>query len=118
MNPYKFEPKICSEKDSGVTGHVILKPRSLPEKYRNIAKCDLKIDSKGEMQADLSAFNGIADMMEISEKYYEKVEIKVNDRLIKSYKELSYTPECESILMEVAIHCIGSTRLGESLPPT
>lgn len=114
MQPYKYVPSICKDKKSGFTGFVTLKPRSMPEKYRLLSECDLKLDENGNVLEGVVNLPAIANAIDLSEKYWKSVDIKKGDKEIKSFKELIYDNDCEGIVSEVAFHVIGSSALGEN----
>lgn len=114
MQPYKYVPEACKDKDSGLTGHVILKPRSMPEKYRLLAECELKLDENGSPVEGMANLGAIANAIDLSEKYWKEVHIKKGDKEFKSFKELVYDNDCEGLVTEVAFHVVGSSQLGES----
>ena len=114
MQPYKYVPELCKDKKSGFTGHVVLKPRSMPEKYRLLSQCDLKLDENGVPLEGVANLEAIANAVELSEKYWKEVAIKKGDKTYKSFKDLVYDNDCEGIVSEVAFHVVGNSTLGES----
>lgn len=101
MQAYKYEAT------GELKGHVMLKPRTLPEKYRLLADCDFKLDPDGNPIQGLENLPAIANAIELSEKYYKEVAVKSGDKSHKSFKDMSYDPGCEAFLQEVAMHIVG-----------
>jgi hypothetical protein len=115
----KFEPSACRAKEvNGVTelamfsGTVTLKVPNFDERYQFIEDCGVNVADSGGVEKKSSNFSILRSMVKNSEKFYISVELKKlsTGAEYNSFESLTYDPDCDSILMEVASEIRGGFR--------
>ncbi len=87
-------------------GHIILRKPTFDERYEALEKSGFEdvIDSEKTNNFGGSKFKAIRLMVQESKKLYVSVDLKVIEtgEEIKSFEQMQLSPECDSVLMEVA----------------
>jgi hypothetical protein len=116
MKQIQYIPKQCQE-GGDFTGHVLVRVPLFDERYEIIDQMGLKLDQEtGEMKmADLNSFAAIRKMVTASMKFYVGVEIKHADgREFKSKDDLLSDPDCDAILIDVAMAVSRGFKMGKT----
>ena len=116
MKQIQFVPKPCKEAQE-FTGHVVMRVPLFDERYEIIDQMGLQLDNEtGELKmADLNSFAAIRKMVTASLKFYISVDIKHSDgREFKSKDDLLSDPDCDAILIDVAMNISRGFKVGKT----
>ncbi len=105
MKEVKYVPAQCNE-GGDFSGYVLVKVPSFDERYELLDQMGLRADPQtGEMRMDdMGSFTAIRKMVSSSMSFYKGVELKHKDgREFKSKEELLLEPDCDAILIDVAM---------------
>jgi hypothetical protein len=118
MEAVKYVPSRCEGKDSKYSGHIMLVPPGICERYEYldaIEEHDLdKEDEEDKKKLYRSNMKKIRLSIELSKKHYTSVHIKRKSDGFKyeSFDDLSRDPECDGILIEIG------GKITAGLPPS
>lgn len=116
MKQIQFVPKQCKESNE-FSGHVVMRVPMFDERYEIIDQMGLKLDSEtGEVKMeDLNSFAAIRKMVSASLKFYVGVELKhVDGREFKTKEDLLSDPDCDGILIDVAMNISRGFKVGKT----
>ena len=116
MKEIKFSPKACLE-GKEFSGTVTMRVPMFDERYEVLDQMGIKIDAaSGEASmADVGSFASIRKMVKASQSFYKAVEIKHADgREFKSFEDLQSDPDCDAILVDVALAISRGFRPGKN----
>lgn len=115
MKELKYTPAACGE-GGEFSGSLTLRPPTFDERYDALDKLGLKVNQSGEVDvADMNSFKAIRSMVDVSKKYYLSVDMKHNDgREYKCFDDLANDPDCDAILIEVAMGLSRGFRPGKN----
>lgn len=101
----KYVPAQCQE-GGDFNGYVLVKVPSFDERYELLDQMGLKTDPQtGNISAgDMGSFQAIRKLVSASLKYYLEVKLAHNDgRVFASKDDLLLEPDCDAILIDVAM---------------
>ena len=108
-------PTICKGKAAKWEGSVTLRLPTFDEKYEYIERISIDVDDEGNVQASKAKqISGIREMVKISQKHYEKVELKHKEsgELISSFEEMQYSDDMHAVLIEIAGMLLNGFKVG------
>ena len=115
MKEIKFTPKACEGPE--FSGSVTMRVPMFDERYEVLDQMGIKIDTaSGEMSmTDVGSFSSIRKLVKASAAFYKLVEIKHSDgREFKSFEDMQSDPDCDQILIEVAMAISRGFRPGKN----
>ena len=114
MKQLVYTPKACDGGD--FIGTVTLRLPSFDERYEALDELGIKINKDGEAEmTDMNSFKAIRSLVKMSSKYFVSVDLKHKDgREFKSKEDLETDPECDSILIEIAMNLSKGFRVGKN----
>lgn len=115
MKEIKFTPKACEGPE--FSGSVTMRVPMFDERYEMLDQMGIKIDvSTGEASMEeVGSFSSIRRMVKASSGFYKSVEIKHSDgREFKSFEDMQSDPDCDQILIEVAMAISRGFRPGKN----
>jgi hypothetical protein len=116
MKEIKFTPAACAE-GKEFSGSVTMRVPMFDERYEVLDQMGIKIDKEsGEAKLeDMGSFSSIRKMVKASIPFYKSVEIKHSDlREFKSVEDMLAEPDCDTILIEVAMAISRGFRPGKN----
>ena len=114
MKTLKIVPSICKGKAAKWEGSVTLRLPSFDEKFEYIERLSMEVDGEGNIQASQAKqIASVREMVKISKKHYELVELKSKDgEEVKSFEEMQYVEELHGVLIEVAGMLLNGFKVG------
>lgn len=117
MREIKFTPKVCTQEAPEFSGSVTMKVPMFDERYEVLDQMGIVIDAQtGEAKMlDGSSFTSIRKMVKASIPFYKAVELKhVDGREFKSVEDLLADPDCDPVLIDVAMAISRGFRPGKN----
>jgi hypothetical protein len=103
MKTIDYVPKMCKEPNAEVTGKVVLKVPSLPQRYQYIESAGFNVNEEGEIDLQVTKLGPLAKMIELSAPHYVSIDLKKKDgTAITSFDDLITDTDCDSITNEIA----------------
>lgn len=105
MKQLVYTPKACQEGGDFIGG-VTLRLPSFDERYEALDELGIKVNKDGEIEmSDMNSFKAVRSLVKMCGKYFVSVDIKHKDgREFKSKEDLESDPECDGILIEIAMN--------------
>jgi|688.fasta_scaffold651794_2 hypothetical protein len=115
MKTVTIVPTVCKGKAAKWEGSVMLRLPTFDEKYEYIERISIDVDDDGSVQASKAKqIAGVREMVKISQKHYEKVDLKHKEtgEVISSFEEMQYSEEMHAVLIEVAGMLLNGFKVG------
>lgn len=108
----KYIPQACKGKGAALSGDVTLILPSLPEKLRYTKEVGVNFDTEGKPIVNVDGMESLIKLIEYSKPHYAEVNLKKKDGTeIKTFDEMLYDPECETVVTEIAYALLNSFRV-------
>lgn len=116
MKEIKFTPKAC-DGTGEFSGSVTMRVPMFDERYEILDQMAIKINpqtGEGYME-DMGSLSTVRKLVKASASFYKAVEIKHADgREFKSFEDLQSDPDCDAILVDVAMAISRGFRPGKN----
>lgn len=97
-----YEPDVCKDPESGVSGHLKVKVPSLLARYEYMDKAGMQIDMKGEVKGG-NLIKAVKYLVGVAKDHLVEIKIKTKEREISTYDDLLYDGIGQGVLQEVAM---------------
>lgn len=109
-------PLVCREENSLLQGTVTIEVPSFDQKYQYMEECNFDVSESGDIKTSKQQLKAIRKMVALSEKHYNKVNIKrkSDGKEFNSFEDLTYDSDCDSILIEMAGKLMSGFKMGKN----
>ncbi len=103
MSAIKYVPKEAQGAKAKFEGHIELTAPSFDQRFQYIEECNFEVNDKGEISESMNQLGSLRKMVSLTQHHYKSVALKSkNGKEYKSFEDLSFDPDCNTMMIEVA----------------
>lgn len=110
----KYIPEVCKGEGATFEGSLEIKVPSFDQKYQYIEDAGFELGEDGAVAGGMKNMKAIRAMVRFSKDHYVNVDLKrkSDGKEFKSFDDMQYDSDCDSILIEVAGKLMHGFKLG------
>lgn len=101
------------KKYKGISGELILEVPGYRERLRIMKECNLQVNDKGNATLNTGAIDNLINVLDVTEKYFKKINIKYGEITAKTFSELEDYPEFVDLINDAAGFILHAGKLGK-----